>query len=182
MSPRLAAASKRGSFFVSVPRRFAQTQKRDTPLGIAFAGVRDADHTRFRRSPHSPSRKTSHAHPRIRASLGAFRRRTRPARPKAREPLGQIAPLRNKNARGMAAHQRADVAIRLFVNAAGFSYWLAHPRRHQAVHTSASRSTSRSSQPRQRRMFGSGDSMVDWAAAKVPFLQKEIPVIPSPSS
>jgi hypothetical protein len=27
-------------------------------------------------------------------------------------------------------------------------------------------------------MFGlSGDSLIDWAAAKVPFLQKEIPVI-----
>jgi hypothetical protein len=27
-------------------------------------------------------------------------------------------------------------------------------------------------------MFGlSGDSLVDWAAAKIPFLQKEIPVL-----
>ncbi len=71
------------------------------------------------------------------------------------------------------------LAIRLFVNAAGFSYWLAHPAAAtQVVHTvgipfnltvEPSHATA--------ALFGlSGDSMVDWAAAKIPFLQKEIPV------
>jgi hypothetical protein len=77
------------------------------------------------------------------------------------------------------------LAIRLFVNAAGFSYWLAHPAAAtQVIHTvgipfnltvEPSHATA--------AMFGlSGDTMVDWAAAKIPFLQKEIPVTTSPSS
>src|SRR5580704_2730400 len=48
-----------------------------------------------------------HAHPRIRASLDALRRRPQPARAETRQPLGEIAPLRHKNASRMAAHQRA---------------------------------------------------------------------------
>jgi hypothetical protein len=71
------------------------------------------------------------------------------------------------------------LAIRLFINAAGFSYWLAHPAAAtQVVHTvgipfnltvEPSHATA--------ALFGlSGDSMLDWAAAKIPLLQKEIPV------
>ena len=71
-----------------------------------------------------------------------------------------------------------NLAIRLFVNAAGFSYWIAHPdAATQMIHT-LGMPFNLTIEPGHATaaMFGlSGDSMVDWAAAKVPFLQKEIP-------
>jgi hypothetical protein len=71
-----------------------------------------------------------------------------------------------------------NLAIRLFVNAAGFSYWIAHPAiATQLVHTLGI-PFDLTIEPGHATaaMFGlSGDSMVDWAAAKVPFLHKEIP-------
>ena len=72
-----------------------------------------------------------------------------------------------------------NMGIRLFVNAAGFSYWVAHPdAATQMIHTFGI-PFNLTIEPGHATaaMFGlSGDSMVDWAAAKVPFLQKEIPV------
>ena len=72
-----------------------------------------------------------------------------------------------------------NLAIRLFVNAAGFSYWIVHPdAATQMVHTMGI-PFNLTIEPGHATaaMFGlSGDSMVDWAAAKFPFLQKEIPV------
>lgn len=70
--------------------------------------------------------------------------------------------------------------IRFFVNAAAFSYWLGHPG--AATHGLASfgMPVNLTLEPGHATaaMFGlSGDSLLDWAAAKVPFLQKEIPVI-----
>jgi len=71
-----------------------------------------------------------------------------------------------------------NLTIRLFVNAAGFSYWIAHPAvATQMVHTLGI-PFDLTIEPGHATaaMFGlSGDSMVDWAAAKVPFLHKEIP-------
>jgi hypothetical protein len=71
-----------------------------------------------------------------------------------------------------------NLAIRLFVNAAGFSYWIAHPdAATQMIHTLGI-PFNLTIEPGHATaaMFGlSGDSMVDWAAAKVPLLQKEIP-------
>jgi hypothetical protein len=71
-----------------------------------------------------------------------------------------------------------NLGIRLFVNAAGFSYWIAHPdAATQMIHTLGI-PFNLTIEPGHATaaMFGlSGDSMVDWAAAKVPFLQKEIP-------
>ncbi len=71
------------------------------------------------------------------------------------------------------------LAIRLFVNAAGFSYWLAHPAAAtQVIHT-VGIPFNLTAEPSHATaaLFGlSGDSMLDWAAAKIPFLQKEIPV------
>jgi len=72
-----------------------------------------------------------------------------------------------------------NLAIRLFVNAAGFSYWIAHPGAATQVVHSLGIPFNLTIEPSHATaaMFGlSGDSMVDWAAAKVPFLQKEIPV------
>jgi hypothetical protein len=75
-----------------------------------------------------------------------------------------------------------NLAIRLFINAAGFSYWIAHPDvATQMIHTIGI-PFNFTIEPGHATaaMFGlSGDSMVDWAAAKVPFLQKEIPPAPS---
>jgi hypothetical protein len=71
-----------------------------------------------------------------------------------------------------------NLGIRLFVNAAGFSYWVAHPDVATQVIHSVGIPFDLSIAPGHATaaMFGlSGDSMVDWAAAKVPFLQKEIP-------
>lgn len=72
------------------------------------------------------------------------------------------------------------LAIRFFINAATFSYWISHP----GVATHALRSVGipldLTLEPGHATaaLFGlSGDSMVDWASAKVPFLQKEIPIV-----
>jgi len=77
-----------------------------------------------------------------------------------------------------------NVATRLFINAAAFSYWLAHPA--VATHAIASFGipVNLTLEPGHATaaLFGlSGDSMVDWAAAKVPFLQKEVPPMSSDS-
>jgi hypothetical protein len=71
-----------------------------------------------------------------------------------------------------------NLLIRLFINAAAFSYWLAHPDVATHIAGSLSVPINLTLEPGQAAaaMFGlSGDSLVDWAAAKVPFLQKEIP-------
>ncbi len=81
-------------------------------------------------------------------------------------------------------HNALNLAIRLFVNAAGFSYWIAHPAiATQVIHTiGIPFDLSIAPGHATAAMFGlSGDSMVDWAAAKVPFLQKEIPPAPTDS-
>ena len=72
------------------------------------------------------------------------------------------------------------LVIRLFVNAAAFSYWLAHRRRRRMRSVQWGIAANFTLEPGHATaaMFGlSGDSLVDWAAAKVPFLQKEIPAI-----
>lgn len=73
-----------------------------------------------------------------------------------------------------------NLLIRLFVNAAAFSYWIAHPDFATRMIGSIGVPVNLKLEPGHATaaLFGlSGDSMVDWAAAKVPFLQKEIPVI-----
>ncbi len=72
------------------------------------------------------------------------------------------------------------LAIRFFVNAAAFSYWLTHPS--AATHAMGGMGfpVDLTLEPGHATaaLFGlSGDSMVDWAAAKVPFLQKEVPSV-----
>lgn len=70
-----------------------------------------------------------------------------------------------------------NLAIRLFVNGAAFSYWIAHPDAATHLIGSAGFPVNLTLEPGHATaaMFGlSGDSMMDWAAAKVPFLQKEI--------
>jgi hypothetical protein len=70
------------------------------------------------------------------------------------------------------------LAIRFFVNAATFSYWLTHPGVATHVLGSMGVPVNLTLEPGHATaaLFGlSGDSLVDWAAAKVPFLQKEIP-------
>jgi hypothetical protein len=72
------------------------------------------------------------------------------------------------------------LVIRLFVNAAAFSYWLAHPAAATHAINAIGVPANFTLEPGHATaaMFGlSGDSLVDWAAAKVPFLQKEIPTI-----
>jgi hypothetical protein len=72
------------------------------------------------------------------------------------------------------------LVIRLFVNAAAFSYWLAHPAAATHAINSVGVPANFTLEPGHATaaMFGlSGDSLVDWATAKIPFLQKEIPVI-----
>ena len=71
-----------------------------------------------------------------------------------------------------------NLAIRLFVNAAAFSYWIAHPDAASRMIGSIGVPVNLTLEPGHATaaLFGlSGDSMVDWAAAKIPFLQKEIP-------
>src|SRR3984957_11965837 len=66
--------------------------------------------------------------------------------------------------------------IRLFVNAAAFSYWLAHPAAATHAIGALGIAANFTLEPGHATaaMFGlSGDSLV----AKVPFLQKEIPAI-----
>jgi hypothetical protein len=73
-----------------------------------------------------------------------------------------------------------NLTIRFFINAAAFSYWLAHP--HAATHAigSVGIPANFTLEPgyATAAMFGlSGDSLVDWAAAEIPFLQREITVL-----
>lgn len=75
-----------------------------------------------------------------------------------------------------------NLLIRFFVNAAAFSYWMAHPGVATHVVGSLGVPLNLTLEPGQATaaLFGlSGNSLVDWAAAKVPFLQKEIPPISS---
>jgi hypothetical protein len=70
------------------------------------------------------------------------------------------------------------LVIRFFVNSAAFSYWIAHPGVATHVIGAIGVPVNLTLEPGHATaaLFGlSGDSMVDWAAAKVPFLQKEIP-------
>jgi len=72
------------------------------------------------------------------------------------------------------------LGIRFFVNAAAFSYWLAHPDAATHAIGTVGLPVNLTLEPGHAAaaLFGlSGDSMVDWAAAKVPFLQKEIPAV-----
>jgi hypothetical protein len=72
------------------------------------------------------------------------------------------------------------LAIRFFINAAAFSYWLAHPSAATHAMGGIGVPVDFTLEPGHATaaLFGlSGDSMVDWAAAKVPFLQKEIPAV-----
>ena len=72
-----------------------------------------------------------------------------------------------------------NLTIRFFVNAAAFSYWLAHPDAATHVLSTLGLSANLTLEPGHATaaMFGlSGNSLVDWAAAKVPALQKEIPI------
>jgi hypothetical protein len=72
------------------------------------------------------------------------------------------------------------LAIRFFVNAAAFSYWLAHPDAATHAIGAVGLPVNLTLEPGHATaaLFGlSGDSMVDWATAKVPFLQKEIPAV-----
>jgi hypothetical protein len=71
-----------------------------------------------------------------------------------------------------------SLGIRFFVNAAAFSYWIAHPDIATHIASSFGTPVNLTLEPNYATaaMFGlSGDSMVDWAAAKVPVLQREIP-------
>ena len=80
----------------------------------------------------------------------------------------------------MAAHQRAQPRDSLFVNAAAFSYWIAHPGAATHLFGSAGFPVNLTLEPGHATaaMFGlSGDSLMDWAAAKIPALQKEIPAV-----
>jgi hypothetical protein len=70
--------------------------------------------------------------------------------------------------------------VRFFVNAAAFSYWIAHPG--AATHALASFGlpVNLTLEPGHATaaMFGlSGESLIDWAATKVPALQKELPAV-----
>jgi hypothetical protein len=75
-----------------------------------------------------------------------------------------------------------NLTIRFFINAAAFSYWLAHPDAATHAIGSVGIPANFTLEPGHATaaMFGlSGDSLVDWAAAKIPLLQKEIPVLKS---
>jgi hypothetical protein len=75
-----------------------------------------------------------------------------------------------------------NLRIRFFINAAAFSYWLSHPDAATHAIGSVGIPTNFTLEPGHATaaMFGlSGDSLVDWAAAKIPFLQKEIPLLKS---
>jgi len=72
-----------------------------------------------------------------------------------------------------------NLVIRFFVNAAAFSYWLAHPDAATHLLNTLGLGANFTLEPGHATaaMFGlSGNSLVDWAAAKVPALQKEIPL------
>lgn len=71
-----------------------------------------------------------------------------------------------------------NLAIRFFVNAAAFSYWMAHPDVATRAAGALGFPLNLTLEPGNATaaLFGlSGNSLVDWAAAKVPFLQREIP-------
>jgi len=71
-----------------------------------------------------------------------------------------------------------NLTIRLFVNAAAFSYWMAHPDAATRAIGGLGIPLNLTLEPGNATaaLFGlSGNSMVDWAAARVPFLQEEIP-------
>jgi hypothetical protein len=71
-----------------------------------------------------------------------------------------------------------NLSIRLFINASAFSYWIAHPDAATHAIGTIGFPVTLTLEPgyATSAMFGlSADSMVDWIAAKVPFLQKEIP-------
>jgi hypothetical protein len=95
--------------------------------------------------------------------------------------LSADSPLSGTKTRSEWARTNAlALGIRLFVNAAAFSYWLAHPAAATHAISSVGIAANFTLEPGHATaaMFGlSGDSLVDWAAAKVPFLQKEIPAI-----
>ena len=77
-----------------------------------------------------------------------------------------------------------NLTIRFFINAAAFSYWLAHPDAATHAIGSLGIAANFTLDPGHATaaMFGpSGDSLADWAAAKIPFLQKEIPLLKSNS-
>jgi hypothetical protein len=68
-----------------------------------------------------------------------------------------------------------NLTIRFFINAAGFSCWLAHPDAAAHAIGSVGIPANFTLEPghASAAMFGiSGDSLMDWAAAKIPFLQK----------
>jgi hypothetical protein len=68
-----------------------------------------------------------------------------------------------------------NLTIRFFINAAAFSCWLAHPDAATHAIGSVGIPANFSLEPGHATaaMFGlSGDSLMDWAAAKIPFLQK----------
>jgi len=72
------------------------------------------------------------------------------------------------------------LVVRLFINAATFSYWITHPNAATHVLGTMGIPFNLTLEPSHATaaLFGlSGDSMVDWAAAKVPFLQNEIPPV-----
>jgi hypothetical protein len=74
-----------------------------------------------------------------------------------------------------------NLMIRIFVNAAAFSYWISHPNVATLLASSLGVPIDLTLEPSHATaaMFGlAGDSMVDWAVARVSFLQKEVPPIP----
>jgi hypothetical protein len=76
------------------------------------------------------------------------------------------------------------LAIRLFINSAAFSYWITHPDTATHMIGAIGIPVNLTLEPGHATaaMFGlSADSMVDWAAAKVPILQREIPATNDPS-
>lgn len=87
-----------------------------------------------------------------------------------------------KNRRQWLRVNALTLAIRFFVNAATFAYWMAHPAVGTHVLGVMGIPVNLTLEPgtATAALFGlSGDSLVDWAAAKVPFLQKEIPAAPT---
>jgi len=87
-----------------------------------------------------------------------------------------------KNRRQWLRVNALTLAIRFFVNAATFAYWMAHPAVGTHVLGAMGIPLNLTLEPgtATAALFGlSGDSLVDWAAAKVPFLQKEIPTAPT---
>ena len=120
----------------------------------------------------------THAHPRIRASLDALRRRPRPAKRASLSAKSRLSG--TKTRREWLRTNALALGIRLFVNAAAFSYWIAHPGAATHLFGSAGLPMNLTLEPGHATaaMFGSsGDSLMDWAAAKIPALQKEIPVV-----